>query len=111
MVALNLQTNDLPVHLHDALFHGSGGYVLKPAALRAPDRAIQPPTPTNRGPVTPARGGSGDDRVLREGAGRGKPWPPPREEVHRTELKAPLRLAAAPFSSPSRQLTERPTAA
>ena len=60
MVALNMQTNDalhgLPVQLHDALFHGSGGYVLKPTALREPDRALPPPTPTNRGPMTPGPG-------------------------------------------------------
>jgi len=33
-VALNMSNNDIPVHLHFALFHGSGGYVLKPPAMR-----------------------------------------------------------------------------
>ena len=160
MVALNLQTNDallgLPVQLHDALFRGSGGYVLKPAALRAPDRAIASPVHlmapevrtatswTNRSPLTPTRllFGSGSDLLLscesslgrrssleseplqREPSrlgnsttGRGKLWPPPREEVHRTELKARARarLARQPTEAraagpPPRQPTERPTA-
>ena len=130
MVALNLQTNDAPVQLHDALFRGSGGYVLKPAALRAPDRAIRPPPHPRGAPSTPiwpaavALAAIGrraraawpplvfGDGAPAEGAidGRGKLWPPPREEVHRTELKAP-RSAAAPLGPPSSQLTERPTAA
>jgi len=131
MVALNLQTNDAPVQLHDALFRGSGGYVLKPAALRAPDRAMPPPIPPNRSPRTPSRllFGSGSDRASGEGSlaprssleteplqkesvtGRGKQWPPPRVEVHRTSLKAAARLAAAPLGPLPSQLTERPTAA
>ena len=32
-VALNMSNNDLPVQLHFALFHGSGGYVLKPPEM------------------------------------------------------------------------------
>lgn len=33
-VALNMSNNDLPLQLHFALFKGSGGYVLKPIAMR-----------------------------------------------------------------------------
>uniref|UniRef100_A0A3Q2YJB7 Phosphoinositide phospholipase C n=1 Tax=Hippocampus comes TaxID=109280 RepID=A0A3Q2YJB7_HIPCM len=38
LVALNYQTDDLPMHLNAALFEANGGcgYVLKPAALREP---------------------------------------------------------------------------
>ena len=41
LVALNLQTNDLPTQLHHALF-AQRGYVLKPAELRATDVAWPP---------------------------------------------------------------------
>lgn len=41
MVALNMQTNDLPMQLNAAMFRlgGGTGYVLKPAALRKPRQA------------------------------------------------------------------------
>ncbi|XP_051925269.1 1-phosphatidylinositol 4,5-bisphosphate phosphodiesterase epsilon-1 isoform X2 [Hippocampus zosterae] len=42
LVALNYQTDDLPMHLNAALFEANGGcgYVLKPAALREPGRPL-----------------------------------------------------------------------
>ena len=52
LVALNMQTNDLPVQLHYALFElgGSSGYVLKPLELRSPVSACsRQPVPHSRG--------------------------------------------------------------
>jgi len=139
MAALNMQTNDLPVQLHHALFRDSGGYVLKPAALRTLKKLPPPATAASTDPTTPARkgcdsscrgrmsreesGGGGLTRAASEvrpllkessrlgapataASGRGKPlWPPPREEVRRTSLKAapclPPRSALSLVSSPS----------
>jgi hypothetical protein len=47
LVALNMQTNDLPVQLHYALFElgGCGGYVLKPPELRSSSLASRSASP------------------------------------------------------------------
>jgi len=50
VVALNLQTADLPTQLHHALFAASG-YVLKPAEMRGGGQSGWPP-PSARGPTT-----------------------------------------------------------
>eukprot|EP00966_Prymnesium_polylepis_P145130 3351328-Prymnesium_polylepis.1 len=61
---------DLALHLHYALFDGSGGYVLKPSEMRAvsTEEAVDADCIANRD------GLDGD-------AGY---WPPSREQLHRT---------------------------
>ena len=64
MVALNYQTNDLPMQLNAALFAQGGGlgYVLKPAEMRAP----------------PPEGGAADAAPA---------WPPVRESLSHVTLQ------------------------
>ena len=70
-VAMNMSTVDLPIHFHFALFHGSGGYVLKP------------PEMLDAGPQTAEtdqahdRPSSAHDDVY---------WPPPRQTIQRTTI-------------------------
>mmetsp|Transcript_10776 Transcript_10776/g.28272 ORF Transcript_10776/g.28272 Transcript_10776/m.28272 type:complete len:609 (+) Transcript_10776:1-1827(+) len=71
-VALNMSNVDLALHLHYALFDGSGGYVLKPSEMRAvsTEEAVDADCIANRD------GLDGD-------AGY---WPPSREQLHRTTV-------------------------
>lgn len=103
LVALNMSNNDLPLHLHFALFNGSGGYVLKPLEMRVP------PTPGEMRAL-PTHGEMsvlsthGEISVLpihaerssqdREGQSNDSEtpqadvfWPPPREQLHRTTIE------------------------
>ncbi|EOD30067.1 hypothetical protein EMIHUDRAFT_99535 [Emiliania huxleyi CCMP1516] len=136
MAALNMQTNDLPVQLNHALFRDSGGYVLKPAALRTLE---QPPPPSARkdrdsslcgrlsreesGGGGLARAASEVRPLLKESSrlgapataasGRGKPlWPPPREEVlslHQLPTRDECRpLLAEPHHAFASHLSDSP---
>eukprot|EP00966_Prymnesium_polylepis_P236939 5479751-Prymnesium_polylepis.3 len=58
-VALNMSNNDLPLHLHFALFNGSNGFVLKPREML-----------TNSEPGV---------RDINEADVF---WPPPRKQLH-----------------------------
>lgn len=67
-VALNMCEVDLPVQLHFALFHGSGGYVLKPAEMTS----------------------SLDARLSHRSAGAAADddyWPPIRHALHRATVQ------------------------
>ena len=73
-IALNFSHCDLQAQLHFALFHGSGGYVLKPKEMREM--------------YTPGVAGTKDGGA--ECAPHQKEdayWPPPRERLHRTTIE------------------------
>jgi len=87
-VALNMSNNDLPIHLHFALFNGSGGYVLKPPKMR---------------PAADESEARDDDDF----------WPPPCERLPRTSMEIlslhmlPKRGEARPRFSGSRAACHR----
>ena len=73
-IALNFSHCDLQAQLHFALFHGSGGYVLKPKEMREAST-------------------SGVVNAANDSAERVPPqeedsyWPPPRSRLHRTTIE------------------------
>ena len=100
MVAMNMQTNDLPMQLNSAFFQldGGFGYILKPEELR---RSVAPPAPsessasTLRGAPPPEMAAVasfssaldlGQDRPPPSLKSPAAPWPPAREQLHHTTL-------------------------
>mgnify|MGYP006076618523 FL=1 len=77
MVAMNMQTNDLPMQLNSALFQldGGFGYILKPEELRRPEA----PPPSSLGEERPRPS-------LSSPSSPALSWPPVREQLHHTTL-------------------------
>ena len=70
---LNMSNVDLPNQLHHALFHGSGGFVLKPPEMLVTDLQT---------------GKNEQDDVQFHGAHDGDVyWPPPRQAVHQATIQ------------------------
>ena len=112
-VALNMSDNDLPLHLHFALFNGSGGYVIKPPEMLPADPkdstdsdANEPSTPvgrTSQSSVATRDGDNGDDgggesfknqvgadrsgEEQNQTAERVDYWPPVRDRIHRITIR------------------------
>ena len=104
MVAMNMQTNDLPMQLNSALFQldGGFGYILKPEEMRRPEAPppslSKPSTSTLPGASPPEMAAAaslspaldlGEDRPrpsLSSSSSPAPPWPPAREQLHHTTL-------------------------
>jgi len=71
-VALNMSNVDLPNQLHFALFHGSGGFLLKPPEMLVAD------SHADKKEKKRARRHSAHDDVY---------WPPPRQTVHQVAVE------------------------
>ena len=109
MVAMNMQTNDLPMQLNSALFQldGGFGYILKPKEMRL--QHASPPSlaePSATGEAAPALDGAspselaaaapqssalglGEEQSRPSLSSPGSPapaWPPEREQLHHTTL-------------------------
>eukprot|EP00966_Prymnesium_polylepis_P289876 6695801-Prymnesium_polylepis.1 len=91
-VALNMSNVDLPNQLHFALFHGSGGFLLKPPEMLVAD------SHADKKEKKRARRHSAHDDVY---------WPPPRQTVHQVAVEI-LSLHNLPKVCASRARQGRP---
>ena len=81
-VALNFSDNDLAVQLHFALFHGSKGFVIKPAEMKS---EFVRNRFSNVGSFKSNSTRSSSEEV--EEKNDDDYWPPPRDRLHRTSLE------------------------